>query len=203
MDKRRKRALLWTLAILTLVSGPLLFQAWLISDAGKVAIPNLGHVEPFVLRDVEDQPITKEILYQAVVIVVNIPQSCAGSSCPLAQAQAKEISLWIQDQLKIGYTEEKNPLHLISTGGGFTPPTTGWRIVSAPAPAGGLIPESYDPNTPWLVVIDPWLVFAGAWDLTKPIDRKTLQRVLSRTTFEQYLGNYLARRTFMGPRRDL
>ena len=43
--------------------------------------------------------------------------------------------------------------------------------------------------------------FAAREDLDKELDFKHLERVLSKTAFDQYLGNYLANRTFMGPKR--
>lgn len=198
---RRNRSLAWTIGVFAVLAGPISFRIWLDTEAGRVAAPRLGTVEPFVYRDTEDKPLTKDGLVQGVVVVVNIPSTC--DSCDVALRQASETAAWIHANLVIGYTEEKNPLHLLSTGGGYVPQEPGWRTIKELPRAGELIPEGYDPTKPWLVVIDPWMVFAGAWDLSQPIDQKNLERVLSRTTFEQYLGNYLARRTFMGPRRDL
>lgn len=203
MTHRHRRALFWTLGIAVFFAGPIAFRIWLQSDAAAVAIPDLGDVGTFVYHDSAGEPITREVLRRGVTIVVHIPKSCDDNTCSLALEQARATEKWIKDQLSSGYTEEKNPLFLISSGGGFQP-TEGskWHTINEVVTEGSLLPMEHASDRAWLVVVDPWLVFAGAWDLTKPIDHKRLERVLSRTTFEQYMGNYLARRTFMGPKRD-
>lgn len=202
MTSRHRRALYWTLGIAAIMAGPIGFRIWIQSDAGAVAVPNLGEVGSFVYHDTAGEPITREVLRRGVAIIVHIPKSCDGGTCELAMEQARTTEKWIQEQLSAGYTEEKNPLFLITSGEGFQPSLGKWHVIKEEVTEGSLLPSGYPNDKAWLVVVDPWLVFAGAWDLTKPVDHKRLERVLSRTTFEQYIGNYLARRTFMGPKRD-
>lgn len=202
MQTRHRRALLWTFGFAAVLAGPLAFRIWLQTDAGNVAVPHLGDVESLVYHDVAGEAITRDVLRRGVTIVVHIPKSCQGNACDLARQQAETTKAWIKDHLTINYTEEKNPLFLLATGGGWLPKEPTWRTINEVVLEGSLLPRGYSNDQTWLVVIDPWLVFAGAWDLSQPIDHKRLERVLSRTTFEQYIGNYLARRTFMGPKRD-
>ena len=202
MQARRRRAIYWTLGIAAILAGPLAFRIWLQTQAGSVALPHLGDVESFVYHDTKGEALTREHLRRGVTIVMHIPAQCSDASCDLARAQAQVTETWIKNHLTINYTEEKNPLFLLNTGGGYHSDNPSWRSISEEISEGTLLPHGYPNNHAWLVVVDPWLIFAGAWDLTQPIDHKKLERVLSRTTFEQYMGNYLARRTFMGPKRD-
>lgn len=202
MQPRQRRAIYWTLGVAAILAGPLAFRIWLQSQAGAVAVPRLGDVESFVYHDTKGEAVTREHLRRAVTIVMHIPAQCSDAKCDLARTQAQTTQTWIKDHLTMTYTEEKNPLILLSTGGGYQPGDPSWRSIDEDIVEGALLPRGYPNNHAWLAVIDPWLLFAGAWDLTQPIDHKQLERVLSRTTFEQYMGNYLARRTFMGPKRD-
>lgn len=202
MQSRQRRALFWTLGVAAILAGPIGFRIWLQTQAGAVALPHLGEVQPFVYHDIKGEALTREHLRRGVTIVMHIPAQCSDAACDLARAQAEATEVWIKNHLTMTYTEEKNPLFLLSTGGGYRSRDPSWRVVSEDITDGTLLPQGYARNHAWLVVIDPGLVFAGAWDLTQSIDRKQLERVLSRTTFEQFMGNYLARRTFMGPKRD-
>jgi hypothetical protein len=58
-----------------------------------------------------------------------------------------------------------------------------------------------DLDQPWLVVVDNVLQFSALESLNSDLDLERLGRVISKTSFDQYLGNYLSRRTFMGPKR--
>lgn len=203
MQSRHRRAMFWTLGIAAVLAGPLAYRIWLQADAETVAMPNLGDVQPFVYHDTRGQSLTRETLRRGVTVVIHIPKNCPEAECGLARAQARTTETWIKTHLTIRHAEEKNPLFLLSTGGGFNPADRdAWQVIDEDISDGTLLPSGHARTQAWLVVIDPWLSFGGAWDLTKPIDQRRLERVLSRTTFEQYMGNYLARRTFMGPKRD-
>ena len=110
---------------------------------------------------------------------------------------------WVNDSLKPKWTEEKNPLVLAVVGEGASDLKgfDGWRQFSLKPDDGALLPAKTDLDRPWLVVVDNTLQFAAREDLNKELDFKHLERVLSKTAFDQYLGNYLANRTFMGPKR--
>jgi hypothetical protein len=162
----------------------------------------LGQVLPFVFYDDKGLPLTRELLYKGVTLILYTPSPCDAQTCPVAARQVTMISDWVSKNLSIEHAEEKNPLNLLTAGGSSIAPA-GWRKMVGAIDPGTLIPLSCSADRSWFVVIDPWLNFAGAWSLDESMDQATLERVLSKTTFEQYLGNYLSRRTFMGPRKDL
>jgi hypothetical protein len=64
-----------------------------------------------------------------------------------------------------------------------------------------LLPATATLDQPWLVVVDNVLQFSALESLNGELDFARLGRVISKTSFDQYLGNYLSRRTFMGPKR--
>ena len=202
MDQRHRRALLWTLGIFVLLAVPITFRAILELRTKGASSNDLGSLGVFVYRDTQGRGITREYLYKSVTMVINIAPSCTQVTCPMEFSQIEAVRKWTEANLKIGYTEEKNPLHLFFAGDpSFLLP--GWRTIVDPLVEGELIPNGYSSTQSLLIVVDPWLEFANVWDLSKELDLALLERFLSKTTFEQYLGNYLGRRTFMGPKKEL
>ena len=202
MRSRHLRALLWMSVVAAILVVPVSYRVYLQSKAGDVANPNLGDVQQFVYHDKLGKPWTMVSLRRSVTLILHLPKNCQMENCALAWKQASEMMDWIQSHLTIKYTEEKNPLNLIVTGGNESfSPSGAWSIVSEPIESGTLIPAGFDLAKPWFIAIDPGLSFAGAWSLNDVLNHEKIERVLSRTTFDQYMGNYLARRTFMGPRK--
>ncbi|MCX6125585.1 MAG: hypothetical protein NTV34_12700 [Proteobacteria bacterium] len=201
MNIRHRRAILWTFGVLVALGAPIAYLMSLNLKAGKIARPSLGEVGTFIYRDVTGEAVTRDSLYKGLTFVINLPKRCSLKLCPNESANAMLASKWVSDNLTIPYTEEKNPLNLMVTGGSSVI-VPGWRVIPENLNVGTLVPIGYDPEQSWLAVIDPWLDFAGAWNLSVPLDQTSMERVLSRASFEQYLGNYLAKRTFMGPRKN-
>ena len=201
MSIRHRRAMLWTAGVLIVLGAPITYLISLNLKAGNVARPSLGEVGTFIYRDVTGKTVTRDSLYKGLTFVINLPRRCSTELCPNESTNAILASKWVADNLTIGYTEEKNPLNLLVTGGSSVL-VPGWRVIPEALDVGTLVPSGYAPEQSWLAVVDPWLDFAGAWDLSVPLDQSSMERVLSRASFEQYLGNYLAKRTFMGPRKN-
>ena len=202
MSNRHRRALRWMLAVAAVLVGPVSYRIYLQSKAGDVASPKLGDVGEFVYHDTAGSPWTIPVLRRSVTLVLHIPKNCRIDSCGLTWSQAASTMTWVQSHLTIKHAEEKNPLNLLVTGGNESfVPQEGWAVIRETIDPGTLVPTKFDIQKPWLVAIDPDLNFAGGWSLAEPLPQETIERVLSRTTFDQYMGNYLARRTFMGPRK--
>jgi hypothetical protein len=200
---RHQRALKVTVILALFLVLPISYRVWLEygSEYSKLD-SGLGTVQPFVLRDTKDIPLTKETLARSVSVVLNIPASMNPEHTEIIKNNVTFISKWISENLILSNPEEKNPLNLLVIGDDFGLTTPNWRKFNAKVESGSLIPEKYSPDDPLLVLIDPNLEFAGTWSLSKEQPNNTLEKVFSRTIFEQYLGNYLSRRTFMGPKRN-
>jgi hypothetical protein len=121
----------------------------------------------------------------------------------LAKEQLPKIMTWVRESLEPKWTEEKNPLNLLVVGSGASSVTVDrrWRRFPETAQLGTVLPLSADVDRPTLVLVDNILQFAAMEPLDGELDFTRLGRVISKTAFDQYLGNYLARRTFMGPKR--
>jgi hypothetical protein len=121
----------------------------------------------------------------------------------LAKEQLPKIMMWVRESLEPKWTEEKNPLNLLVIGEGANSVSVEgrWRRFPETAQLGTVLPLSADVDRPTLVLVDNILQFAAMEPLDGELDFTRLSRVISKTAFDQYLGNYLARRTFMGPKR--
>ena len=203
MNPRHKRAALWATGALLLGMIPLIGRVWL-ENHGALDRPDLGVVGEFVLRDTSDQPLMREQLRRSVSVVFYWPAECqAAGSCVQARENAESTKAWVESYLTAKWGEDKNPLHLIIAGAGSAGLFDGasWRRFPTAVEKGTLIPEAIDTKEPHIIVIDNMLQFAVMEPLNKPVLLPMLERALSKTAFDQYLGNYLSKRTFMGPRR--
>lgn len=203
MSKRLTRAFIWAAAALSICLVPLGARIWL-ERHGALEQPDLGVVGEFVVRDQADLPLTRDQLRRSLTILIYWPKSCGdGSRCAAARSSAISVGKWVNESLKPKWTEENNPLVLAVVGEGASDLKgfDGWRQFALKPDDGALLPMKTDLERPWLVVVDNTLQFAAREDLNKELDFKHLERVLSKTAFDQYLGNYLANRTFMGPKR--
>ncbi len=198
-----KRALTWAGLALMVCLVPLAARVWLHFN-GAVESVTLGVVGEFVMRDEGGRPLTRDQLRRSVTIVVNWPSQCVGSDrCLLAKEQLPKIMTWVRESLEPKWTEEKNPLNLLVVGEGAASVSTDgrWRRFPEAAQSGTILPASAEVDQPTLVLVDNILQFAAMETLDSELDFTRLSRVISKTAFDQYLGNYLARRTFMGPKR--
>lgn len=204
MKENQKRALKWALSALIICLIPLLARIWLERN-GAIERPELGAVGDFVLRDEAGIPMTKDHLRRSITVILHWPSVCQNeTSCAAARKTASEVRSWVDRELRPRWTEENNPLVLIIAGDGASGLTgfQGWRVFNRRPEEGTILPSGTDLTKPWLVVVDNSLIFAAREDLNNAVDFVMLERVLSKTAFDQYLGNYLARRTFMGPKRQ-
>jgi len=198
-----KRALTWAGLALMVCLVPLAARVWLHFN-GAVESVTLGVVGEFVMRDEGGRPLTRDQLRRSVTIVVNWPSQCVGpEQCLLAKEQLPKIMTWVRESLEPKWTEEKNPLNLLVVGEGAASVSADgrWRRFPEIAQSGSILPASADVDRPTLVLVDNILQFAAMEPLDGELDFTRLSRVISKTAFDQYLGNYLARRTFMGPKR--
>lgn len=198
-----KRALIWAGLALLVCMAPLAARVWLHFN-GAVEPVALGVVGEFVIRDEGGRALTRDQLRRSVSIVVNWPSQCAGvDRCLLAKDQLPKLMTWVRDSLEPKWTEEKNPLNLlvVGEGAGRVSVDGRWRRFPEAAQAGTILPSSAEIDRPTLVLVDNILQFAAMETLDSELDFTRLGRVISKTAFDQYLGNYLARRTFMGPKR--
>jgi hypothetical protein len=201
--ERHRRALRWAGLALVLGLVPLAARVWF-EQNGALEKTDLGVVGEFVIRDESERALTRDQLRRALTLMVYWPKQCVTPShCEEAKKQFEVLSSWVQQTLEPGWTEEKNPLHLIIVGEGAldlkAPPS--WRRFSDVVDDNTLLPSSAVMDEPWLVVVDNVLQFAAVESLNTDLNFKRLSRVISKTSFDQYLGNYLSRRTFMGPKR--
>ncbi|MCX6118073.1 MAG: hypothetical protein NT027_11065 [Proteobacteria bacterium] len=202
---KQKRAFIWAAAVGIFFVVPIGYRAWLeFGSVSSLANYNLGEVVPFVYRDRQNDPVTMDHVERAVTIVIHVPDQLDPKGSNIVDGNVSLIVDWVKKNLTVRYSEEKNPLNLFKTGPGkhLDHVLSEWRFIDETILDQTLIPSGYDLSKPWLVVIDGNRLFTGAWSLESPINVRLVQSALSRTTFEQYLGNYLARRTFMGPRRE-
>ena len=198
-----KRALIWAGLALMVCLVPLAARVWLHFN-GAVESVTLGVVGEFVMRDDGGRPLTRDQLRRSVTIVVNWPSKCVEPDrCLSAKEQLPKLMTWVRESLEPKWTEEKNPLNLLIVGDGAdSVPVDGrWRRFPEIAQLGTILPASADVDQPTLVLVDNILQFAAMETLDSELDFTRLSRVISKTAFDQYLGNYLARRTFMGPKR--
>jgi len=207
MDKpkldRRRKALLWAVLALALGSVPLAARVWLEKN-GAMEQPSLGVLGEFVIRDDNDRPLTRDQLRRALTLILYWPKNCISApSCQEARKRVEELRSWVEAALEPGWTEEKNQLHLIVVGEGALDLTASgrWRRFPESIEANTLLPSNAALDQPWLIVVDNILQFSALESLDKDLDFDRLGRVISKTSFDQYLGNYLSRRTFMGPKR--
>jgi hypothetical protein len=215
MTGRMKRALLWASSALVLCLVPLFGRVWL-ERHGALERPELGVVGEFVLRDHLDVPLTRDQMRRAVTVIVHWPANCqrasassssshgpATSACENSLKTANMVHEWVNNSLKSKWSEDKNTLILAIVGDGAASLTefTDWRKFALKPIDGTILPAGTDLSKAWLVVVDNSLQFAAREDLEASVDFEALGRVLSKTAFDQYLGNYLSKRTFMGPRR--
>ncbi len=203
MNQNHKRALKWTVGALIVCLIPLFGRIWLDRN-GALERPDLGYVGDFVLRDQADVPLAKDQLRRSITVILHWPAECADqNACENARKTAFLLRQWVDSQLKPKWTEENNPLVLVVVGDGAAglPEFKDWRIFAVKPDEATLLPAGTDMTKPWLVVADNALLFAAREDLNQSVDFPMLERILSKTAFDQYLGNYLSRRTFMGPKR--
>jgi hypothetical protein len=202
LDRRRK-ALIWALLALVLGSVPLAARVWLEKN-GAMEQPALGVLGEFVIRDDNDRPLTRDQLRRALTLILYWPKNCISApSCQAAKKRVEALRSWVDATLEPGWAEEKNQLHLIVLGeGALDVEAYGrWRRFPESIEANTLLPSMADLDQPWLVVVDNVLQFSALESLNSDLDLERLGRVISKTSFDQYLGNYLSRRTFMGPKR--
>jgi hypothetical protein len=203
MTKNRKRATLWALGALLVCSIPLAARVWL-DQNGALEREDLGAVGEFILRDERDAALNRDQLRRSVSIVIFWPGSCGEQqNCSSARGNVAKLERWVNESLKPKWTEEKNPLNLLVVGEGSStiPKMADWRVFPGVVDPGSVIPLALDLAKPHVVVIDNNLLFSAAEPLAEELNFARLERVLSKTAFDQYLGNYLSGRTFMGPRR--
>lgn len=200
---RQKRAVIWAAVALLLCLVPLAGRVWL-QKFGAIERPNLGVVGEFVIRDERGEALTRDQLRRSVTLVVFWPATCREQGdCLVARSNVSRVVRWVKESLEPGWTEEKNPLNLIVVGEAADALQLGerWRRFSASIDPGTLIPAEIEIGRPHVLVVDNVLQFAVMEDLENDPDLNLLGRVLSKASFDQYLGNYLSRRTFMGPKR--
>lgn len=203
MTKNRKRALLWALVALVVSSVPLGARLWL-ERHGAIERADLGAVGEFIIRDESGVALNRDQLRRSVTVVIYWPKNCQDSqSCAAALDSVKQLREWVTLSLQPRWTEEKNPLNLFVVGEAARAleKTDGWRVFPEVIEPGSIIPTNSDTAKPQVVVIDNNLLFAASENLDQTLNFKMLERVLSKTAFDQYLGNYLSGRTFMGPKR--
>ncbi len=203
MHARRKKAFLWGAAALIFGSILLMVRLWLDRN-GAVERPEFGVVGEFILRDQGGQPLTRDQMRRSLTAIIYWPEACKPeASCSEARTNAKKVKAWIEQSLTAKWGEDHNPLIKIIAGAGagglFS--ETDWRVFPVNMVDATLLPAGTDLSRPWLVVVDNSLQFAARQDLAHGVDLRGLERVLSKTAFDQYLGNYLSKRTFMGPKR--
>lgn len=200
---RHRKALMWAVLALLLGSLPVAGRVWL-QKHGALEQPDLGVVGEFVIRDEADQALTRDQLRRALTLIVYWPKSCiSAADCQDAKRRVMDLQSWVGSTLEPGWTEEKNPLHLIiiGEGAGDLDSVGRWRRFPELVEANTLLPSSAELHRPWLVVVDNVLQFSALESLDGDLNFEKLGRVISKTAFDQYLGNYLSRRTFMGPKR--
>jgi hypothetical protein len=200
---RHRKALMWALFALALGSVPMAARVWLEKN-GAMEQPTLGVVGEFVIRDENDRPLTRDQLRRALTLILYWPKNCISApSCQDARTRIQALRSWVEATLEPGWTEEKNQLHLIIVGeGALDLEASGrWRRFPESFDVNTLLPATAALDQPWLVVVDNVLQFSALESLNGELDFARLGRVISKTSFDQYLGNYLSRRTFMGPKR--
>ena len=203
MHGQRKRAIKWALVALVLGVLSIAGRIWL-DNNGALERPELGVVGEFVLRDASDNPLTRDQLRRSLTLIIHWPAVCAAAdSCTFARTNAAEVRSWVERSLTANWGEDHNPLVKIVVGEGAAGIFTGsdWRLFPIAPGDGTILPTATDQSKPWLVVVDNNLQFAVQQELNQPVNLRGLERVLSKTAFDQYLGNYLSKRTFMGPKR--
>ena len=203
MHARQKKAFMWGAAALVLGSILLMTRVWL-DQNGAVERPELGVVGEFILRDHLGEPLTRDQMRRSLTTIIYWPEGCLRQeSCVDARANAESVKAWVEQSLTAKWGEDHNPLLKIVVGPGaeglFS--EAGWRRFIVNPSEATLLPAGTDLSRPWLVVVDNSLQFAARQDLEQSVDLRSLERVLSKTAFDQYLGNYLSKRTFMGPKR--
>jgi hypothetical protein len=203
MQARQRRALKWSALALTLGFMTLLGRIWL-DRHGAVERPELGVVGEFILRDHVDQPLTRDQLRRSLTVIIYWPPACSDANlCAEARTNINAVNGWIEHTLTAKWGEDHNPLMKLAVGSGAKTLSlkADWRRFESPQSEVGLLPVGSDLTKPWLVVVDNNLQFAFREDFNQVLDLSHLERVLSKTAFDQYLGNYLSKRTFMGPKR--
>ena len=203
MTVRLKRALLWASGALILCLVPLFGRIWL-ERHGALERPELGVVGQFVLRDQLDIPLTRDQMRRSVTVIMYWPAACSPTnSCENSRKTANLVHEWVNKSLKSKWSEDNNTLILAVVGDGADSLSEfgDWRKFAGKPADGTILPAATDLERAWLVVVDNSLQFSAREDLEASVDFEKLERVLSKTAFDQYLGNYLSKRTFMGPRR--
>jgi hypothetical protein len=188
---------------LVLGASLLVGRIWL-EYHGAMENPALGVIGEFLIRDTNDQPLSREQLRRAVTVMFYWPAECGDqNACTEARKNADLTRTWVEDKLTTDRGEDKNPLHLLVIGEASDQIFVNekWRVFKSKPELGALLPQTADLKQPMVLVVDNMLQFALMEPLNQPVSHQRLDRVLSKTTFDQYLGNYLAKRTFMGPRR--
>ena len=200
---RRQKALFWALLALIIGLVPLVARLWLERN-GAIEQPGLGVVGEFVFRDELDGVLTRDQLRRSTTVVIHWPSACRGANqCVLARQNLEQLRAWVEGSLVPKWSEENNPLLLVIVGDGASDLSSfkGWKRFNEKVDGGTILPVGSDINKPWLTVVDNVLQFAALQNLESSVDIVRLERVISKSSFDQYLGNYLSRRTFMGPRR--
>jgi hypothetical protein len=203
MNRNRKRATWWAFGALVVCAIPLGARVWLESH-GAIERPELGAVGEFIIRDESGAPLNHDQLRRSVTVVLHWPKSCLeAGNCDAARNTVNQVQSWVSQSLKPKWTEENNPLNLVIVGEGAMslPRADGWRVFPGQVEPGTIIPSTSDTSKPWVLIIDNNLLFAAQENLAGTVNFEALERVLSKTAFDQYLGNYLSSRTFMGPKR--
>ncbi len=165
-------------------------------------------ISSFVMADMSGALWTDQSLLGSVTVVLWIPDAKTAeikAQNELALIKVNEALLSFRE---IPHAEDKNPLRQFCIGACssvkiFSEGGQHWLAFAKSKGFASQFPQMNQDEIPSLMIIDSKLnqVFAATYTGADS-EIEHFSRELTRITFGQYLDTYLAKRTFMGPKRQ-
>lgn len=215
-DRRKKKQKAWTITLLVALICLALFgtKYWLLANYGSMRNPAAYPLAPFVAKDADDSLWTRHRIWGAVHLAILAPDSCVGTCRDLN----RELLLWTEDKLmRHEQAYDTRPLNILLFADADP------LGLDAPLPSQNSLLTRFSAAT-WDEIFGPslprdgddkdqadsawWLIINQEAEISyiiRPDEEQSLAEVkaiISKMAFNHYLDDYLAKRTFFGPRKE-
>jgi hypothetical protein len=215
-DRRKKKQKAWAITTLVALICLALFgtKYWLLANYGSMRSPTSYPLLPFVAKDSQDSLWTRHRIWGAVHMAILAPKDCSDSCRDLN----RQLLEWTEDKLmRHEQAYDTRPLNILffdhSNSSGADPElriqnslltrfsAAAWDEIFSPSLPAEENTKDQPSSAKWLIINQE----AEIAYIFRPEDEQALAEVkaiISKMAFNHYLDDYLAKRTFFGPRKD-